>query len=79
MIVTLGERGALLVDDGPVAVVPAPKVQAVDTTGAGDAFVGSFAFFLARGHDARRRDGARSACRVDQRATPWRPTVVSSR
>jgi ribokinase len=36
-----------------VALVPAPEVRAVDTTGAGDAFVGSFAFFLASGHDAR--------------------------
>lgn len=53
VIVTLGERGALLVDDGPVALAPAPQVKAVDTTGAGDAFVGSLAFFLARGHDAR--------------------------
>ena len=53
VLVTLGARGSLLVDDGPLAVVRAPKVQAVDTTGAGDAFVGSFAFFLARGHDVR--------------------------
>ena len=53
LLVTLGERGSMLVDDGPVALVPAPRVEAVDTTGAGDAFVGSFAFFLARGHDAR--------------------------
>jgi ribokinase len=62
VIVTLGERGALLVDDGPIAVVPAPKVQAVDTTGAGDAFVGSFAFFIARGHEAR--DAMARAARV---------------
>jgi ribokinase len=53
VVVTLGERGALLVDDGPARAVPAPEVQAIDTTGAGDAFIGSFAYFLARGHDAR--------------------------
>jgi ribokinase len=53
VLVTLGERGSMLVDDGPVASVPATRVQAIDTTGAGDAFVGSFAFFLARGHDPR--------------------------
>ena len=53
VLVTLGERGAMLVDDGAPATVPAPTVRAVDTTGAGDAFIGSFAFFLARGHDAR--------------------------
>jgi ribokinase len=43
----------MLFDDGPTAHVPAPKVEAVDTTGAGDAFVGSFAFFLACGYEAR--------------------------
>jgi ribokinase len=53
VLVTLGERGSMLVDDAPLVLAPAPKVQAVDTTGAGDAFVGSFAFFLASGHDAR--------------------------
>ncbi|MEO5842472.1 MAG: ribokinase [Acidimicrobiales bacterium] len=52
-IVTLGERGAMLVDGGPAASVAAQSVLAVDTTGAGDAFVGSFAFFLARGLEAR--------------------------
>jgi ribokinase len=53
VIVTLGERGAVLVDDGPVAFVPAAPVKAVDTTGAGDGFVGSLAFFLGCGLDAR--------------------------
>jgi ribokinase len=53
VLVTLGRRGSMLVDDGPVARVPAPKVRAIDTTGAGDAFVGSFAFFLASGLEAR--------------------------
>jgi ribokinase len=53
VLVTLGERGSMLVDEGPVAVAPVPKVHAVDTTGAGDAFVGSLAFFLACGHDVR--------------------------
>lgn len=62
VLVTLGERGSLLVDEGPRTLVPAPKVRAIDTTGAGDAFVGSFAFFLARGHDAR--DSMARAARV---------------
>ena len=63
VLVTLGERGAMLVDDGPqTTTVSAPSVRAVDTTGAGDAFIGSFAFFLARGHDAR--DAMTRAVRV---------------
>lgn len=48
VILTLGERGALFIDgDAPAEYVAAEKVQAVDTTGAGDAFVGSFACFYA--------------------------------
>lgn len=50
VIITLGERGALLVAAGePPVHAPAASVQAVDTTGAGDAFVGSLAYFVARG------------------------------
>ena len=50
ILVTLGSRGAALVSpDGTVARVPAPSVTALDTTGAGDAFVGAFAVGLALG------------------------------
>ena len=51
-IVTLGSQGAVYVSpDGQLTKVGAPKVTAVDTTGAGDAFVGTFAFSLASGKD----------------------------
>jgi ribokinase len=47
VIITLGQRGALLLeDDQPAVHIPAKVVQAVDTTGAGDAFIGSLAYFL---------------------------------
>lgn len=49
-IVTLGSEGAVYIS--PTAElhrVSAPKVVAVDTTGAGDAFVGSFTYALASG------------------------------
>jgi ribokinase len=50
LVVTLGSRGAALVNpDGSVTRIPAEPVTAVDTTGAGDAFVGSFAVGLALG------------------------------
>lgn len=49
VIVTLGENGALLASDERVVHVPSHRVQPVDTTGAGDAFIGSFATFLAEG------------------------------
>ena len=52
-IVTLGSQGAVLVaSDSTLTRVSAPSVKAVDTTGAGDAFVGTFAFGLASGKGA---------------------------
>ncbi len=49
VIVTLGAAGALLVAaDGTTAIPPVP-VRAVDTTGAGDAFIGAFAYHHAAG------------------------------
>ncbi len=51
-IVTLGDKGAVYISaDGQIHYAAAPKVTAVDTTGAGDSFVGSFAFGLASGKD----------------------------
>lgn len=52
VVVTLGERGALIVCEelDHVAVeCPAPEVDVIDTTGAGDAFAGGFAFGVAYG------------------------------
>lgn len=50
VIITLGDRGAYIVEgEQPGYHVPAETVQAVDTTGAGDAFVGSLAYLLAAG------------------------------
>jgi ribokinase len=49
LLVTLGERGAAVVRDDLVDRIPADRVTPVDTTGAGDAFVGAFAFGLAAG------------------------------
>jgi ribokinase len=46
VVLTLGERGCLLAGPEGTALIPAFKVEAVDTTGAGDAFIGSFAVFL---------------------------------
>ena len=47
-IITLGEQGAVFINvNGDIVRLPAPKTTAVDTTGAGDAFVGSFAYGLA--------------------------------
>jgi len=49
VIVTLGANGALLASAETVEHILPYRVEAVDTTGAGDAFIGSFARFLAGG------------------------------
>jgi ribokinase len=49
VIVTLGANGALCAGAGGIRHVPPYKVEPVDTTGAGDAFIGSLACFLASG------------------------------
>lgn len=49
VVVTMGGRGALLVDAGGTRRVAPVKVEPVDTTGAGDAFIGSFAHFYTVG------------------------------
>lgn len=52
LIVTLGERGALYLHGDEKLHYTAPEVSAVDTTGAGDAFIGCFAqSFVATGGD----------------------------
>ena len=48
-MVTLGASGALVVEGTELLRVPAPRLAAVDSTGAGDAFAGALAAALARG------------------------------
>ena len=49
LVVTLGAGGAAAVVNGGVTRFDPPAVQAIDTTGAGDAFMGGLAYSLARG------------------------------
>ena len=51
VIATLGSDGVLLVTAAGARHIPAVPVRPVDTTGAGDAFTGSFAHFYVRSHD----------------------------
>ncbi|MFD1795153.1 ribokinase [Paracoccus aurantiacus] len=72
VVVTLGGRGARLVTADEVEEIAPVKVTPVDTTGAGDAFIGSFAHFLASGMDAKAalRQAARyAACSITRRGT----------
>ena len=49
VIVTLGARGSLVATPQGLRRIAPVKVQAVDSTGAGDAFIGSFARYFASG------------------------------
>ena len=73
---TLGGAGAVWCTAGASGHVPAPEVNVVDTTGAGDAFVGALAAQLADGHDL----GAATAfaVRVASEATTTRGAQVSA-
>jgi len=49
VIVTLGQKGAVLTTPDSCVHFPAPKVKAIDTTGAGDIFSGAFFYSLQKG------------------------------
>lgn len=48
-IITMGAAGVVLVEDAGVQHIAAPKVQALDTTAAGDAFAGYLGAMLSQG------------------------------
>jgi ribokinase len=84
VIVTLGERGALCVDGQTADHCLAVRVDAVDTSGAGDAFLGGLATFMAEGFplsEAVRGANAVAALSVTrvgtQSALPTRVEVAS--
>ncbi|WP_369180528.1 ribokinase [Streptomyces mutabilis] len=62
VVVTLGAEGALVASGAEVARVPSVKVDAVDTTGAGDAFTAALAWRLGTGESLA--DAAAYAARV---------------
>jgi ribokinase len=53
VIITLGSNGSLLAGSDGIEHIPAFNVKSVDSTGAGDAFIGSFAVFLGEGLEER--------------------------
>jgi ribokinase len=70
LVVTLGAAGAVVVDGGLATRLAAPTVEAIDTTGAGDAFVGAFAVGLAAGMPAVGAARLGIACATDSVTRP---------
>ena len=65
LVITRGARGALYRAEDEEVEVPAPAVEALDTTGAGDVFAG----VLAAGWTAGRQHALRRACVAGALAT----------
>ncbi|PIO97983.1 ribokinase [Pleomorphomonas carboxyditropha] len=83
VVVTLGAEGALLLERGEPRLLPAPRVVAVDTSGAGDVFAGVLSGCLARGlplFDAVAIGVRAAAVAVTRRGTlaacPSRPEIA---
>ena len=79
MVATLGARGAVVVTEDGQTNIPAFKANVVDTTGAGDCFVGRWRSKLAAGAtpvEAARYASAASACSVERLgAAPSMPSA----
>ena len=91
VVITLGSRGCQVIASETWSVA-APRVDAVDTVGAGDAFNGALAAALAAGRDLHQavpwataaaalavtKPGANRRCRFTTRSTSWRrePSAV---
>jgi ribokinase len=78
--VTLGKRGAIALLSGEPFLIPGRAARAVDTTGAGDCFVGAVAAALAAGTDMKNALGeanvAASICVQRMGAAPSMPTAA---
>ncbi len=79
VIVTLGAAGVIVATATETTLIPAPRVQVVDTTGAGDCFTGAFAAALVGGAEideaARRAVSAASYSTTIFGATTGMPTT----
>lgn len=62
VIITLGSKGALVYSNGEGEVVPAYKVNAIDTTAAGDVFNGALTVALSEGRDLK--EASRFGCKA---------------
>ncbi|RUS57772.1 ribokinase [Kurthia sp. 3B1D] len=72
LIVTLGDKGVLWMTATQSHVIEGEKIQAVDTTGAGDSFIGCFAHYITKGtsiEEALKKANFYAAQAVQKRGT----------
>lgn len=72
VLITMGALGVLVADKGETYFLPAYSVKVVDTTGAGDTFVGAFAVAIAEGC------ALRAACMFAQSAAALAVTQLGA-
>lgn len=79
VIVTLGAEGTLLMTQGQRAPlhIPTKNVKAVDTTGAGDSFVGALAFYMANYSCLDLEEMIRRSCAIATISTQAQGTQAS--
>ena len=79
IVLTQGDAGAQYRSPTEEFHLPAPQVEAIDTTGAGDTFIGYFLQGLTAEHDSARRHGPSGAGRCSVRHPPRSDGFNSSR
>lgn len=84
VIITMGAAGAFLLENGQSEIIKAPKVEAVDTTAAGDTFNGALVVALSEGKSIREsiafanRAAAISVTRIGaQSSVPYRKEIIN--
>ena len=76
-MLTLGAQGTLYVDKTECLYLSCPSVRCVDSTGAGDAFIGAFAFLLATKPDLPMAKVLESACIIASDSVTRSGTQIS--
>ena len=74
VIITRGENGATAYALDDCLSVPAPKIKATDTTGAGDAFAAGLIHALVSGADMNQ--ALATACAWGAEATRWESSML---
>ena len=62
VVITTGKSGAVLLEEGKFSTIPAPSVDAIDTTAAGDVFNGALSVALTEGKNLE--NAVRFACQA---------------